>query len=174
MHKYYRDLGWDCYWSISSLFDSYLPATCQCYRFLRINSVRINGFSQNLVCALVLWRSAFGLLQDKFCCVSFGQLSARDVSVFLSQDNNLSKSQWIFTKLDICIDIVEIVFGIANVQINLCDRVICPQYGNSSVFLFDVFVLNYFSEKIKKLYFMWIVHWNALFSPKNAKIFLSD
>ena len=34
-------------------------------------------------------------------------------------DVNLSKNQWIFTKLGMCIDIVEIWFGIANGQILL-------------------------------------------------------
>ena len=33
-------------------------------------------------------------------------------------DDNLSKYQWIFTKLGMCIDIVEIWFGIANGQIS--------------------------------------------------------
>ena len=33
-------------------------------------------------------------------------------------DDNLSKCQWIFTKLGVCIDIVEIWFGIANGQIS--------------------------------------------------------
>ena len=33
---------------------------------------------------------------------------------FLFPDDNLSKHQWIFTKLGMCIDIVEIWFGIAN------------------------------------------------------------
>ena len=33
-------------------------------------------------------------------------------------DDNLSKHQWIFTKLGMCIDIVEIGFGIANGQIS--------------------------------------------------------
>ena len=37
--------------------------------------------------------------------------------VFSFLDDNLSKYQWIFTKLDMCIDIVEICFGIANGQI---------------------------------------------------------
>ena len=36
---------------------------------------------------------------------------------FLFPDDNLSKHQWIFTKLGMCIDIVEIWFGIANGQI---------------------------------------------------------
>ena len=32
--------------------------------------------------------------------------------IFLFPDNNLSKYQWIFTKLGICIDIVEICLGV--------------------------------------------------------------
>ena len=36
-------------------------------------------------------------------------LPARDVFYF--QDNNFSKSQWIFTKFDMCIDIVEMLIG---------------------------------------------------------------
>ena len=44
-------------------------------------------------------------------------------------DDNLSKLQWIFTKLGMCIDIVEIWFGIANGQISSnFDGVICPRH----------------------------------------------
>ena len=46
------------------------------------------------------------------------ELSARNTSVFYFQDNNLSKPQWIFTKFDVCIDFVEICFGIAHRQIS--------------------------------------------------------
>ena len=46
-------------------------------------------------------------------------LSVRHTSVrFSFPDDNLNKHQWIFTKLGICIDIVEIWFGIANGQIS--------------------------------------------------------
>ena len=38
-------------------------------------------------------------------------------SIFSFTDDNMSKYQWIFTKLDMCFDIVEILFGIANEQI---------------------------------------------------------
>ena len=70
-----------------------------------------NNFSKsNLVCALILSRSALGLLM--------GELSANNTSVFYFQDNNLSKSQWIFTKFDMCIYFVEICFGIAHCQIS--------------------------------------------------------
>ena len=37
---------------------------------------------------------------------------------FSFPDDNLSKHQWIFTKPGMCIDIVEIWFGIANGQIS--------------------------------------------------------
>ena len=46
-------------------------------------------------------------------------------------DDNLSKSQWIFTKLGVCIDIVKIRFGIANGQISSnFDGVICPRHAH--------------------------------------------
>ena len=44
-------------------------------------------------------------------------------------DDNFSKFQWIFTKLGMCIDIVELCFWNANEQIlSIFDRVICLQY----------------------------------------------
>ena len=46
-------------------------------------------------------------------------LSARDTPIFSFPDDNLSKHQWIFTKLGMYIDIVEICFGIANGQISM-------------------------------------------------------
>ena len=58
--------------------------------------------------------------------------SVRPSSVrFSFSDDNLSKHQWIFTKLGMCIDIVEIWFGIANGQIlSIFDRVICPRHAH--------------------------------------------
>ena len=45
-------------------------------------------------------------------------------SVFLFPDDNLSKCQWTFTKLGVCIDIVEIWFGIVDGQISsIFDRI---------------------------------------------------
>ena len=44
-------------------------------------------------------------------------------------DDNLNKHQWIFTKLGMCIDVMEIWFGIANGQISSnFDGVICPRH----------------------------------------------
>ena len=57
-------------------------------------------------------------------------LSVRDTSDVSFPDDNLSKYQWIFTKLGVCIDFVEIRFGIAIGQI---DRVICPRHVNNFV-----------------------------------------
>ena len=82
-----------------------------------ITRVNINGFSPNFVCALILWRSGLGLLMGKFRQF-LTELFARDTPIFLFPDDNLSKLQWIFTKLGMCINIVEILFGIANGQIS--------------------------------------------------------
>ena len=50
---------------------------------------------------------------------SFMELSARDTPIFSFPDDSLSKHQWIFTKLGMCIDIMEIWFGIANGKFHL-------------------------------------------------------
>ena len=50
---------------------------------------------------------------------------------FSFPDDNLSKHKLIFTKLGMCIDIVEIWFGIANGQISSnFDGVICPRHAH--------------------------------------------
>ena len=50
---------------------------------------------------------------------------------FSFPNDNLSKHQWIFTKLGMHIDIVEIWFGIANGQIlSIFDGVICPRHAH--------------------------------------------
>ena len=50
---------------------------------------------------------------------------------FSFPDDNLSKHQWIFTKLVLCIDIVDIWFGIANGQISSnIYGVICPRHAH--------------------------------------------
>ena len=50
---------------------------------------------------------------------------------FSFMDDNLSKHQWIFIKLGVCMDIVEIWFGIADGQISsIFDAVICPRHAH--------------------------------------------
>ena len=108
------------------------------FSFLMITWVNSNEFSPNLVCALILWIPGFWLLMDKFC--QFLTESSACSSIFLFPDDNLSTCQWIFTKLDMCIDIVEIWFRIANGQIlSVFDRVICLPYNSDKVLSFHVF-----------------------------------
>ena len=59
------------------------------FRFRMVTGVNINGFSPNLVCALILWRSGLGLLMGKFPQI-FTQLSARETPIFSFPDYNLS------------------------------------------------------------------------------------
>ena len=60
------------------------------FRFRITTWVNINGFSWNLVRALILWRSGLGLLMGKFCQI-WTELSARDTPIFLFPNDNLSK-----------------------------------------------------------------------------------
>ena len=48
------------------------------------NLSKHNGFSPNLVCALILWRSGLGLLMGKFRQI-FTELPARDTHIFVSR-----------------------------------------------------------------------------------------
>ena len=52
-----------------------------CFRFQTITWVNVNGFSPNSVCALILWRSGFGLLIGKFHQF-LTELSSRNRSIF--------------------------------------------------------------------------------------------
>ena len=49
-----------------------------CISFPDENLNNINGFSPNLVCALIVWRSGLGLLMGKFHHILM-ELSARDI-----------------------------------------------------------------------------------------------
>ena len=95
-------------------------------------------FHKNLVCALILWRPGLGLLMGKVRQF-LTELSARNTSVFYFKDNNLSKSQWIFTKFDMCIYVMEICFWDCSVaNFVKYDRVICPLHDNCGVLSFHV------------------------------------
>ena len=65
----------------------YLPATHLFFSFPMITLVNINEFSPNLVCALILWRSALGLLIGKFHQF-LTALSASNTSVSRFQGSN--------------------------------------------------------------------------------------
>ena len=87
--------------------------TCLYFHFQMITLVNFNGFSLNLVCALILWRSGLGLLMGKFRQF-FTEFIAQETALFSFTNHNFSKYWWIFIKLGMYIDIVEIWFGIAN------------------------------------------------------------
>ena len=75
-------------------------------------------------------------------CQFLTEFSACNTSIFSFLDNNLSKYQWIFTKLGMCIDTVEIWFGVANGQISsITDRLICPRHDGGRVLSFHIFIL---------------------------------
>ena len=79
-------------------------------------------------------RSCFGLPMGASSQM-FTELSARDLPIYSFPDDNLSKHQWIFTKLGMCIDIMEIWFGIANVQFSSnFYRVICLRHAYIFIF----------------------------------------
>ena len=78
------------HWTSVCLFVCQSYVCPSIFHFRMITSVNINGFSLNLVCALILWISGLGLLMAKFCQI-FTELSARDTSIFSFPDNNLSK-----------------------------------------------------------------------------------
>ena len=120
-----------------NFWQSYLLATRSYFSFRMITWVNINVFSPNLVCVFILWRFGLGLLMGNFHQF-LKELSAHKTSVFSFQDNNGSKSQWIVTKVDMCIDTAEIWFGIANRQFSIF---ICLRHDNGGMLSFHVFIL---------------------------------
>ena len=73
---------------------------------------------------------------DKFRQI-FKELSAGETPIFSYLDNNLRKCQGILTKLDMCIDTVEIWFWIANGQISSnFEGVIYPRHAHTCIFVF--------------------------------------
>ena len=133
-----------------------LPTTDPCLHLRMILIVIIDGFSPNLVCALILWNSTLGMLMGKFCLFLTSSHLPGTLWLFIPRytivagyygftlvvcecssvrfsfpDDNLSKHQWIFTKHGMCIDIVEIYFGNADGLISsIFDRVICPRHAH--------------------------------------------
>ena len=72
------------------------------------------------------------------------ELSSRDTPIFSFPDDNLSKRQWIVTKLGTCIDMKEIWFGIANGEISSkFDRVIAPQHVNGGYYSLTFLIFIY-------------------------------
>ena len=124
------------------------------FHFRMITWVNINGFSPNLVCAWILWRSGLGLLMGKFHQILM-ELSARDMPIFSFSDDYLSKSQGILTKLGTCIDLKEICLGLLMgkfcqclTELSACDTIMAGYY--SLTFLFPENRLWYFMQIVSK------------------------
>ena len=103
----------------------------QTVRMCRLIWVRWVHTCQKVRFLIFIVAGYYGFMLDVRVSV---HLSVRPSHVRLSvcfsfPDDNLSKHQCIFTKLGMCIDIVEIWFGIANGQISSnFYRVICPRH----------------------------------------------
>ena len=61
---------------------------------------------------------------------SVSQSNVRPLDRISFPDDNLSKHQWIFTKLYMCINFIEIWDGIANRQISAKLTVNCPRHAH--------------------------------------------
>ena len=99
-------------------------------RRLKLSKYMYQWIFTKLGVCIILWRSDLGLLMGR-CFQFLTELSVCltlvSPSMFLFPDDNLSKYQWIFTKL-MCVDILEIWFWIANGQILSTLAFICrPQ-----------------------------------------------
>ena len=82
VHWYCRDLVWDC-WGANfvTFWQSCPPGTWPYFCSQMITWVNVNGFSPNLVWALILWRSGSQLLMGKFRQF-LTELSAHDIWYF--------------------------------------------------------------------------------------------
>ena len=77
----------------------------------------------------------------KFCHF-LTELSARDRSVFSFPDDNFSKCQWMFTKLGVCIHIVNSALGLQKGKFRqFFDRVIC--LGHVRIFISGRYFTKY-------------------------------
>ena len=91
-------------------------------------------------------------------CLSVRQSVIHPSVHFLFPEDNLSKHQWIFTKLGMCIDIMEIWFGIANGQfssiffaeLSAHDTIMAGYYSLTFLFVMFLMDLLHFRRRIKK------------------------
>ena len=143
-----------------------------------ITWVNINGFSPNLIRALILWRSGLGLLMGRFRQILM-EFNDRPETCpnfrfrVITWVNDKGYMHWYLMK--------EIWFDIANGQIwSILDRIICPWHDNGWVLLFSVggvWVINickhgcYDAKSFRICYLILIVQegW-ILWSPPSEKV----
>ena len=92
----------------------------------------VSGEFSCLVAGFVLYNLYIFIPRHTIVAGYYGfTLVVRPSVRFSFPDDNLKKHQWIFTKLGMCIDIVEVWFGIANGQIlSIFDGVICLTHAH--------------------------------------------
>ena len=91
-----------------------------------------------------LW---FGTADEQIQSIFDSYLAATHLILF--QDNKLSKYQWMFTKLDMCTAIVEILFLILMGKFHQFLTVICPRQDNAGVLSFHIFTYIFFAQKLQ-------------------------
>ena len=144
---------------VNSQFRQFLTELSACNmlysHFQMITLININGFSPNLVCALILWRPGLGLLKGKFHQF-LTELSASNMSVFSFMNDNFSNYQWIFTKLGMHIDIVELCFGIADGQISsIFDSYLPVTHQYFHFWMITLVNINEFSPNLVCAWILW-------------------
>ena len=107
----------------------------------------------------------------------YGFTLAICVSVYLFPDNNFSEYQWIFTKPDMCIDIVEIWFGTANGQISSifelsARHTTVPGYYCLTFYFFQTIGLHILCDGLPKL--IWNVKPSFSKKKQNKTILSAD
>ena len=88
------------------------------FSFLDDNYNKCQWIFTKLAACIDIVKICFGIADGQISSVfDLTEFSARNMSLFSCPDDNFSKYQWIFTKLGMCIDIVDICFGIENGRI---------------------------------------------------------
>ena len=82
---------------------------------------------------------------------TFDELSAHILERAVKPKSKKKKSQWIFTNFDVCIDIVEICFGIAHRQIPSIFDCYLPMTIRAGYYCFRFYGLDIFLGSIFKL-----------------------
>ena len=121
-------LHWHLPFPSPSVFPFHSFYTC-CFYTLPPNSGRVLWFNAGHPCV------SLSILCPSVCGTSVVlSVICPSICSYFHFRTITSKCQWIFTKLGMCIDIVEIWFGIASKQISsVFDRIICQPHNSGRV-----------------------------------------
>ena len=100
----------------------------------------------------------FGIVNGQISSIFDRELSAHDRSVFSFLDDNFNKYLWIITKLGVCIDFVEICFGIADGQISsIFDSHLSTTYPYFHFWMLTLANKNGFSPNLVCAMILWTI-----------------